>query len=435
MNSEKLTFIKEHAKDIAPTATDESAITDIEEGRPVSEERVDALLERYETKVLIYERPDAVAGASRVLLEASQPANYKAGAPLIEDLIRDSRCAGITLLTDNTAGKQFEESATSLHPIRSKGEPVMADIPAGPYDAALVFDEPENTPQSVLLYGAKSVFGAKKLYFFVGGIAGETTQRILSPDADQKMDTVDAIFVDDQLSKQFLCEKAHIPEEKVIITSSPLIESLEPEKAELLRATGREKLHLSDTALVVLYAGIPSADFKESGGSEDLNVRTYTETLEGVQSAARHDPSREYVLVVRTHPRARNVESLPPPPELPTNMHVVSGDDISYDETIYSADVLCFNPLSSEVTLSAYRGRTLAIFAYEGNQQFGELCERIYGKEGMRIIQDGGRALFAKSPESLAVILEGHTVSPEPLAKPAGSSRETIKEILLTQGT
>ena len=431
MNREKLSFVKEHAKDIQPTATDQSAIEDVMKERPVEKERIDALLERYETKVLTYERSDKVLGASKILFEASQPANYAVAAPLIEELIKDPRCAGITLLADNVAGQQFEESDIPLRPIRSEGAPVMADIPAGPYEVALIFDEPANTPAPVLLYGAKSVFGAKKLYFFAGGLIGEGTQHILAPDADQKMDAIDAIFVNDQLSKQLLCGMARVPEEKVIVTGSPLIESLEPEKAGMVRTAVREKLHIADSAFVAFYAGVVSADFKESGGESNLNMHTYKETLEGVQMAAEHDPAREYVLVVRTHPRARNIESLPVPSELPANMRIVGGEDISYDEVVYAADVLCCNPLSSELLLAAYRGRTMAVFAYQGEHQFGQLCERIFGAQGMRIIRDSGRAVFIESPQGLAAILEKHTESPQPLPKPFGSAREKIKEILL----
>lgn len=438
MNPEKLKFIKEHAKDIQPTATDTSAIEDVEKGRSVEERRIDDLLERYETKVLAYERPNVSAGTSKILLEASQPANYSVAAPLIEDLIQDPRCAGITLLTDNVAGHQFEESDIPLHPIRSEGKPVMADIPAGPYDVALVFNEPANTPAPVLLYSAKSVFGAKKLYFFAGGLVGETTQRILGSNADPKMDAIDAIFIDDQLSKQFLCEITHVPEEKVIITSSPLIESLEPEKADSLRTIGREKLHISDTALVAFFSSIVSTDedFKKIGGGEDLNVRTYEETVAGVRIAAEHDPAREYVLIIRTHPRMLGVE--PPlviPSDLPSNMRIIRGEreEASYDEVVYASDVLCCNPLASDVLLAAYRGRTAAITAYGGENQFGELCERIYGREGMQIIRDSGRAVFAESPQGLAAILENQRELPQPLAKPLVSAREKIKEILLSK--
>ena len=435
MNPEKLKFIKEHAKDIRPTATDESTVKDIEDvekGRPVYENRIDALLERYETKILTYERRDVAVGTSKILLEASQPANYSVAAPLVEDLMQDPRCVGITLLTDNVAGQQFEQSGAQLHLVREEKRPVMADIPAGPYDVALIFDEPQNTPQPVLLYGAKSVYGAKKLYFFAGGLGGEETQRILGPNADSKMDTIDGIFVDDELSKQLLCEIAHVPKEKVIVTGSPLIESLEPEKAKELRSIGREKLKISDSASVVFYAGVVTADFKVSGGGDDLNLHTYIETLEGVRIAAHHDPSREYVLAVRSHPRARDIETLPIPSELPANVRIVSGEGISYDEVVYAADVMCQNPLSSEVVLASYRGRTLAVFAYEGEHQFGQLCERIYGKEGIRIIRDSGRAVFAESSQGLASILEQHTESPQPIPKPLGSAREKIKEILLT---
>lgn len=430
MNPEKLSFIKERAKDIKPTATDISAITEVEKGRSVNEDRINAVLERYETKVLTYERPNAPVGAGKILLEASQPANYSVAARLINELMQDSRCAGITLLTDSASGQEFEKSSTPLRPVRSKDEPVMADIPIGPYDVALVFDEPENTPQSVLLYSAKSVFGAKKLYFFLGGLAGEKTQRILAPDASPKMDTIDAIFVEDQLSKQLLCEMLHIPEKKIIITDSALIESLEPEKAESFRTVGREKLSVPDSAFVVLYAGFPSADLLPSGGSEDLNLHTYAETVEGVRIAARNDPSREYVLITRTHPRARNVEpSLLAPSDLPANMRVMDGDGVSYDEDIYAADVICCNPFSSEVLLAAYRGRSVVVTAYGGDRQLGELCERAYGRNTMDFVNKSGRAAFAESSQGLASVLEQHIESPSPLPKPSKSLQ--MRKILL----
>lgn len=445
MNPEKLKFITEHADEIKPTAADESATKDIEnvvEGRSVDENKVDAILEGYETKVLTYERSNASPDASRILIEASQPANYGAGAPIIKDLIEDPRCVGITLLTDNAAGKDFQESGLPLQQVRysqkEHEESVLADIPGGPYDVALAFDEPQNTPQSVLLYGAKSVFGANKLYFFAGGLVGKATQRILSPDADPTMDTIDAIFVEDELSKRFLCEIAHVPEANILVTGSPLVEALEPEKAESLRAIGRKKLRISDTALVAFFSSIVSTDedFKKIGGAEDLNTRTYEETVAGVRIAAEHDPAREYVLIIRTHPRMLNVEPpLPIPTNLPSNMRIVRGEreEVSFDEVVYASDVLCCNPLASDVLLAAYRGRVAAITAYAGENQSGQLCERIYGEEGIRIIRDSGRAVFAESPQGLAAILEHQRELPQPLPKPAGSARQIIKELLLNK--
>lgn len=434
-------FIQQHKPELLPLVEDGIAER-IREDRTLSRGDFTDALERFETKVLTYERSAPAEGARRFLFEAAQGANYSILAPLLKSLQQEERCAGITLLTDNVAAKHFEAFG-GFHAVRSEGKPVMSDIPSGPYDTAFVMDEPSNSPDSLILHGAKSVFDAKKLYFYSVALFGDTLRRIAETpgalkrplrdgtDTQFAMDSVDGIFTADDFTKDLLCGVLNIPVEKVVVVGSPLLDSLDASQSETLRAAGRGKLGIPDTARVVYHSSIVALSFAPFGGAKNINQTTYERTLEGVLAAARADPSTEYVFLLRTHPRTREVDPLPPPPtELPDNLKIVNGDSVSYDEAVYASDILCNNILSTETLIAPYRSRQSLVFAYPGEGQFGALVERMYGTKGMDIIRESGRATFVDSPESLATALVGH-VPHTPIPKPAVRSTVRLREILL----
>lgn len=429
MSKEEFSFIQRHSKEIKPIVDDQSAVDEILEGDDVGASRVKELLEQFETRVFRYENQSADSESRRILFEASQPANFSIVEPLTRELTQDSRCRSITILADSSAGKKLGESDLPLEPIHSEA-PVLSDIPSG-YDTALVLEEPGNSPAPMLLYSAKSVFGAKRLCVMSVGLSGYMARRAFAEPSQGfgQMDDVDLVFAADNLAKQFLSEQGNIPQEKITVTSSPLIDSIDQGNIDTLRAAGREKLRISNDARAALYMGFASDDLKYIGGQDGLNFRTYLEVLAGMEKAARSDPGNEYMLIVRTHPRARNVETLPESTELPENLRIVNGDSLEPDEALYASDIVACNPQSTEVLLGAYRGRAPAVFAFSDNE-FGQICQRAFGDSGLQIISESKRARFVKSSDDFAELVKNwQPISPLP--KPRQKSLEKIKEILL----
>ncbi len=435
-SSEKMNFIKRNANTIKPISSDLEVVRNIENDSEVSPAQVDQVLEEFETKVMEYNRADPSVDSKKILLEASQPANFNIIHPLISLLEEDDACGGITLITDNVSGKRFEGEEgklLGLESIRNEGEPVLADIPRGPYESALVLDEPINSPNNTLLFGSKSIFDAKKLYFFSIGLFDDIVRRISDQSDENHMDSVDAILTADIFTKELMCKSLGIPEEKVLVTGSPLIDQIDLEQGEILREKGRETLHIPSSAVVAFHSSIIASAFEKVGGASDINQQTYERVLEGVIAGAEANPEQEYVLLLRTHPRMKATDPFPlPPHNLPSNLRIVLGDDISYEENIYASDILLCNILSTETLLARYRGKTAAVFNYEGEGQFAQVIDKLYGQEGIRVIEESARATLVDSSESLSVLLTEY--QPQlPIQKPAGDSLGNIKKILLSK--
>ncbi len=431
--SEKYKFVQKQEKEIRPIADDQQALEDIAHEIPVPAERIQALIEQYETKIFISTYAGAHPHAGRLLLEAAQPANYKILHPLIESLKSDVQCAGVTLLTDNVAGKMFlADKDPAFQAAPSNDRPVIADIPKGPYRAALILPEGgENVPTSVLLYGAKSVFGAEKLCFLSLGLFDPGEKKLFSQPVPEHREDIDIIFSADAFSKQLFCGALDVPEEKVIVTGTPLLEGLRVEEEDTLRAQGRAALGIAEDTMTALYSGFPSADFRSFGGDPHLNLLTFEQTLTGVVAAAVAEPAKKFSLIVRIHPRARNVE----PPlistqQLPRNLTVVDGNGITYEEAVYATDIICCCASSTESLLAAYRGREAAVFAFPGKGQLGELLTENYGEKGEAIMRASDRMVVVDSPQKMSEMLLHHTPREALPVKPG--SLERMKEIMLS---
>ncbi len=417
-------FIRKNKEFIKPLVRDPSEVDRVAEwGSQPSTEEVRALLERFETKVLLYKNEHAVPGSMRVLLEASQRTNFSIVHPLLESLAKDPRYQGMTLLTDNIAGSYFEKNDPELAPVRSEGEPVMADIPAGPYESALVIDDTENSPASMLLASAKSVFDAKRLYYF--------SLALFVPQERLSLDVVDAILTTDAFTAELTRSVLGKNSKNLIEIGSPLIEGLHPEEGDGLRTKARAALGISPEARVIFHSSVQDWAFNDYGGDARTTESAYEQTLAAIREAAMDDPSQEFAFLLRIHPSMKNTYQFPAPPaDLPPNLHFVSGDSVTYDEAIYASDLICCNPFSTEIITAAYRGRRALVYAYEGDHEFGSVLEHIYGKEGVRMLRGNTRApLVTSTPELTKRIRAYEPIAPIP--KPEGSSVERIKEILL----
>src|SRR4029077_3989452 len=113
-------------------------------------------------------------------------------------------------------------------------------------------------------YGAKSVFDSKKLYFFSIGLFDDIVRRMADRSEDNRMDAVDGIFTADEFTKELMCKALAIPEEKVIVTGSPLLERVaDREEGARLREAGRSALGIAPGAVVAFHSSIVPSAFEK----------------------------------------------------------------------------------------------------------------------------------------------------------------------------
>lgn len=441
-------FIRKHAKEIA-TIVDDATAEALTTGEDLSGEQEEQIAEKFETKVFTWERPEAAPDSKSILLEAAEPAAYNTVHPLIKRLQRDTRCGKIVLVTDNIAGKRFEEERNdfSFEQIREPSQPVMADIPGG-IDIVLALIEPSNSPEKVLLYAGKSVYGdsATKNYLFVDGFLGGTTRKLLTDASALRMDPIDGIFVSNDSAKRLL--ESAVPECKgrAIVAGSLMLESLKQtlpdiSAAKEKRLTLRDELAIPQDAVAILYSGFPSVDYEELAGRPmtgnaqkhalTLNQETFKKTLFAVCAAAERNQEKKYALIVRTHPRAQGEDShFEIPENLPENLRVVRANApaYGYDDLVNAVtDIVACQSTSTEVFLAPYRGVAVAVFNYAGVQE--RINERVFGSDGAAALKRTEGLFFASSESALSEYVAHFQERPERKPLPDDSISPIIDEL------
>ncbi|MBI4065726.1 hypothetical protein HY412_00840 [Candidatus Kaiserbacteria bacterium] len=422
-------FLREHKTEFGPIVTSEVAIA-LQEDTHLTSAQITESIERVETKILVWERPQAAADAKRVLLEASEPAAYRTIKPLIAFLQHDERCRAITLVTDNTAGKNFmdEQESSGFKQVRDPNQPVFADI-AGPFDSVLVLSEPKNSPNKPFLYGGKSVYGddRTKIFFMLDGVLGHTTHEQFTAQTAEHMDFIDTIGVANEFSKQLLAAAVPRLRGRIRVVGSILLQSFkddliknklfETHDVEEERRSLRETLKVPQDAVMVLYSGFPSIDYVALGGKADadpaqgektLNQETFERTLEAVKIAALENPDKTFALAIRTHSRAAGIDNeLRVPDVLPGNLHIIwaSGLPLTYDDVANAADVIACQSTSTEVLYAPYRGVVAAVSGYAGKGMQDELNKKIFGS-GLTTFKKSDDLLYVDSVETFAMYLK-----------------------------
>ena len=447
---EKKEFIEARKNEILPSLEKKEAEA-VRSGQPLSDAEEEKVLEQFETKVFVWNRPKGAPGAKRVLLEAAEPAAYNTLVPIIRELQKDERCAGITLVTDNVAGKRFteEQKNFSFEQIRQPGQPVMADIPVES-DVVLILVEPKDTPEKMLLYSGKSVYGtdSAKEYLYLDGLLGGTIQKLLTESSAVRMDHADGIFVANDLAKDLLESAVPSTEGRTTVAGSILIESLRntlPDAAQeqKRRHELRGELGIPEDALTVLYSGFPSQGFEALGGRTvtnaekgelTLNQETFAKTLSALQKAATESTERQFALVVRNHPRAAGQDNnLQIPESLPSNLHVVwaNGPKYNYDDVVNSVvDIIACQSTSTEILLAPYRGRVPAIFGYEGEGLQATIDKNIFGTDGAAALARSDTLFYIQSEDSFAHYVEQFHANPARMPLPPDPIAQIMNVLL-----
>ena len=396
---EKVEFIAEHEAEIKPllSSDEKRDLGDIN-----SEAAADKFLERFETKAYRYEKPEGEfdPDAKRILISFSDPSDFGQQMPMIERLMVDKRCKGISVVTDNIAGlgfAKFVEAHPQFKQERSKdkldnNDPqddlVIPDIERAVegVDIALIGIESVNSPSGMMIFNAKSTFGAKKLFISNGGWNGVGGRKELFTKTGE-MDQIDGMFVNDDLAKKIT--ETQLPEElheHIFATGTPAIDVLEISNGPKFERAGRELLSIKDDEIALLYCGDISGEYEKMFNdyiNPRINEETFSKTLNVLKQVANQKPDKKFVLLVRPHPRDGNKEELlQPQRDLPVNLRIVSAEKgiISMQEAGYASDIV-LSIISTENILETLRGKEAVYLGYKDNGLGDSILKNVLGDD------------------------------------------------------
>jgi hypothetical protein len=437
-SGEREDFIRRQYTEIAPIVpeNERAALEAVRHGEQTDRNDVERILETYESRIFRMEKHDAAADAKRVLVSASEPLAFSTVRPILEAMKRDARVGGVTLLTDNLAGRSFE----ALHDpdfvqVRDPGKPVMAEIP-GPFEIALVPVDPKNSPNAAVLYGGKSVFGAERLYFLASGWVGVGNTPLFEQNRRERMDAIDGIFVIDDLAKRIVHRQLpEYPEERIQVTGMPLSDAVGAENPELLAAAGRQKLGLGtdERAVLLLPHVSPAPDRPEPGVHPRISEDTFERSLTALVRVAEANPGRRYAVLVRPHPRDWNREEYfrIADRELPPNLRVLpaTNDVVSMPEAAYAASVTA-SIAGTDNFIAPMRGRQGVFLAYREEGMGGDLLRRLYGEDSVEEFRHARALTVADDPEAFGAVVEESEPNPANPPPPKSGGDTSAQRIL-----
>ena len=439
---EKIEFIKKHGDEIKQVVSDQEAIKKLEAGEAVASGRVENALEQFETKIFLFKKKESKPEAKKVLVTASETMAFNLMNPIIERLKKDERCKVIGLFTDLIAGKMFKDP--DFQRIDNKELPVLADAMKTAekelFDVAITAVESANSPNEVVLFGGKSVFGAEKLYVMIGGWIGFGSDVILShPERQKYMESIDGIFCNDELAKRVIhSQYKEFPENRIFATGTPTIDDLELEKSAEYAESGRDKLEIEKDALAVLYLGDSSPAYRRAGYDTDekINEKTFEKTLDAMIKVAEEEPQKKFSFMVRPHPADTNSQELFDiigRKELPPNLKVVSAEKskISMQESIYAADIAA-SIVSNENFLASLCGKKAIFLGYEDKGFGSYVMGKTYSREIIEAIDQDKNIDIVSSPRDfLDKIKQYRQAEIEQSPRKEGNSVDRILDIIL----
>ncbi len=441
---DKAEFIKRHRREMAPIIddTDERgtfvSIQEAEDIRNlhVDPARIEKILERFETKVYAWENTSPTQDAKSVLIEASETLAFRNVVPILDRLTHDPRCRAICFITDSIAGREFEKKGdrSFVRISHDHSKPLLAELPAN-FDVALAMVEQPNSPNALLLYGAKSIFGAKKLFLLVTGWQGVGGTNLFREDAKRRtstMESIDGVFCNDELAKIILKkDMPNFPDSRVYAIGTLTLGTLEVERGEEYKKEGRRKLGIRDSAFALLYAGQNQSVCSEAYGSrKDIEEETLRRTFDVVMEMARSRPKEYFALLLRPHPsdaeqkRIYDIARLVSLADVPKNLEIRLALAVSMQEAVYAADIIS-SISSNEVFLAHYRGKKGVFLGFAGDGLGADLLRKIYGSEELVAEIKDSRILeiVNSSEELLGLLSREHQRIPQ---KPAPIDKEDI---------
>lgn len=416
--AEKLRFLRKYADEVKPVLGDakKDVFDRIAQGS-ASEEEVNESVEEFETKIYSHRKEEGGfdEDAKDVLVTIADPGAFNVAAPIIDRLQNDRRARSIEILTHGVSQKSFRgKFGEGFSQVGDPNKPVLADLgqataDLGAPDVVLATVSAENGPESVALFGGKSVLGAQRLFLIRDGWGGMGST-FDKGKSTLNMDEIDGIFCPDELSKQVVVDKLpHYSRDRIYDFGTPTIDSVYAEDGADLQRLGREKLGLDDDTIAVLYGGGIQGEWIERYGTDpQIEAKTFSEVVGAIIDVAQNNPAKNYALLVRPHPRDPEKESIYDlsKRELPTNLKVIPADSPTPSEAIYASDV-DLTISSTEAFKNLLRGRQAVFLTLEGKTMGEGMMQRVLGGDAYNQLQRSDGVKFVKDRLNLTRLISG----------------------------
>lgn len=359
-----------------------------------------------ETELFVCRKSSSRTSAKNVLLTVDNPGAYNALSPIIRALVDDDRCGDIGLLTSGIASKKFGVDFRNRfsRAIKSKSLVIKEIVTVfGKLGIIICSVSEMNGPEVIMLYAGKSVFGAEKLFMVCDGWG---TLGSAFGGNRGNMDIVDGFFCNDEFARKII--EHHLSKtrnSRIYATGTPVIETIEAQKADEYRQTMRERFGLDEDVHALLYLGDISYGYKKIFDSADsrINEITFEKTAVQMIAIAEAHPYKKFALVLRPHPRDANKQELYSFIKhiyLPENLVFIdaSAEVVCVNEVAYGADVIA-SICSTENLLAPLRGKRAIYLGYQDHGLGGELLAMVYGKQILNLLSCACGISVVSSPE------------------------------------
>lgn len=449
---EKDDFLRAHYADVVPALGNDATLKGYVDflnehpdalnvwGRPLT----DAAIERFETKLFHFEkRPEEIdLDAKGIVFNASDPAEVFTVRSLVERLIGDRRCKSITILADKNGVAEFgnliqnDPRYAAFRALDTgSSKPILVSMQElskqSSWDIIVASLESRNTALMTLLAGGKSNFGARKLIFLNDGWNGLGQRKDVFAN-DMHIDAVDRVLCVDETAKRRL--ESQLPAElrdKIEVTGMPMFDALDVPHAAEYRTRGRAALGLYETDVGLLYLGDVTDDFNDFPRPIDreLNQRTLQHVIQSATQIARRHPGKQYVVMVRPHPRDAHQSALlslcAQKVEVP-NVRIVnaSREAVFIQDASYAADIIIMSVGSTETFLAPRRGRQGVFLGFTERGLGADALEETFGNEYRRVLTTDATTVV----DSVDALVQELEKDHQPISVPptAGSTQRVL---------
>jgi hypothetical protein len=396
---------------------------------PNSGENVIQQLDQIHAKIWHLPNIEITSGQRLFLTTADPGSLMNVSNPLVAGLRADSRAKTISVLTAGYANNQFAPEPP-FQTLRATEEAVYEHTP---YQIAVATPTAALGPEILPLYEGKKGLGAEKLFFIVdgwGGLGQAMSQGF------EAMNPIDAILCNNILAAKMVSHRLPaFPQERILSSGTPTLDSIRQNSAKRLRTAGRKKLGLSDDLYSILYLGDADEDYKNGGYDPEANRKTALKTAQAIKQLAQGYPERKFAFLFRPHPRDPAKENLyfelsemfphnvttRYARESATNPEI--SHEVSIDEATYASEsILSIN--STENYMGPLRGVSVVFLAFQEEGLGYSVLKDAYGEEIMQLISKAPGTRIAETEEDLKKALDKylHSSPPKITRPPRGQS-------------
>ncbi|MEK7583914.1 MAG: hypothetical protein AAB490_01605 [Patescibacteria group bacterium] len=438
---DKISFLDRYKQEIKPVLSKEEAdLLDHVTDGPQDQAQIDAILEKQESKIFTWERPDADTDAVKVLLVGRDPGTAVGLKSLLRAMRESPQIRSIGILIDGVAQGYLSGELDDFQQI-NESRLVMPDIfksAEDAYDVVINTMSASNNPATLTIMNEDLLSHDRpnaKSYLVYEAYEGSVELRRF---AEQFKD-MDGIFCNDEVAKEVV--RYHIPDidpDKIYPTGTGQTDSLRLADAEKLYRSGRERLSISEEAFVVSYLGTISSAYERLNLDPEVNEKSWDRAVRTMIRLAEENPDESFVLLYRYHPRDplreetfERSQTLRLPENL-TLRKATNEQGVTIDETIYASNAIASMTMT-ETLKAKHRKRQGIYLGFNEAGMGGEYLRKSYPPEIIRAMEiQGGMMNVGSDTELLTALRQLRTLPLEqPEADTRGSSAQRILDVLL----